>query len=57
MIGLFSTEAPSDLGQAFWVVDPAVLDGSAGPFEQRLEALCADLDRGARPRPMRRAAS
>ena len=43
MIGLFSTEAPSDLGQAFWVVDPAVLDGSAGPFEQRLEALCAEL--------------
>ena len=24
-------------------MDPAVLDGSAGPFEQRLEALCADL--------------
>jgi LDH2 family malate/lactate/ureidoglycolate dehydrogenase len=43
VVGLFSTEAPSDLGQAFWVVDPAVLDGSAGPFEQRLEALCADL--------------
>ena len=43
VIGLFSTEAPSDLGQAIWVVDPAVLDGSAGPFEQRLEALCADL--------------
>jgi LDH2 family malate/lactate/ureidoglycolate dehydrogenase len=43
VIGLFSTEAPSDLGQAFWVVDPAALDGSAETFEQRLEALCADL--------------
>jgi LDH2 family malate/lactate/ureidoglycolate dehydrogenase len=43
VVGLFSTDAASDLGQAFWVVDPAVLDGSAGPFEQRLEALCADL--------------
>jgi L-2-hydroxycarboxylate dehydrogenase (NAD+) len=43
IIGLFSTDAPSDLGQAFWVIDPAVLDGSAGPFETRLEALCEAL--------------
>jgi len=43
IVGLFSTASPSDLGQAFWVVDPAVLDGSAGPFEARLEALCETL--------------
>ena len=43
IIGLFSTSARSDLGQAFWVVDPAVLDGSEGPFEARLEALCEAL--------------
>jgi LDH2 family malate/lactate/ureidoglycolate dehydrogenase len=43
IVGLFSTDAPSDLGQAFWVIDPAVLDGSAGPFEARLEALCEQL--------------
>jgi L-2-hydroxycarboxylate dehydrogenase (NAD+) len=43
IIGLFSTDAPSDLGQAFWVVDPAALDGSAGPFDARLVALCEQL--------------
>jgi LDH2 family malate/lactate/ureidoglycolate dehydrogenase len=43
IIGLFSTDAPSDLGQAFWVIDPAVLDGTGGPFEKRLEALCDAL--------------
>ena len=33
IIGLFSTEAPSDLGQAFIVIDPAAID-EAGAFER-----------------------
>ena len=35
IIGLFSTEAPSDLGHCFLVIDPAAVD-EAGAFEQRL---------------------
>jgi len=41
IVGLFSTEAPSDLGHAFWVVAPAAID-EPGAFEARLEGL---LDR------------
>ena len=36
VIGLFATEAPSDLGQAFVVIDPAAFD-ERGAFEARLE--------------------
>ena len=36
IIGLFSTEAPSDLGQAYWVIDPAAL-GTRDSFVARLE--------------------
>src|SRR5262245_20847874 len=36
IIGLFSTEAPSDLGHAFLVIDPAAV-GEPGAFERRLE--------------------
>jgi L-2-hydroxycarboxylate dehydrogenase (NAD+) len=36
IIGLFSTDAPSDLGQAFMVIDPAAFD-ERGAFEARLE--------------------
>jgi L-2-hydroxycarboxylate dehydrogenase (NAD+) len=42
IIGLFSTEAPSDLGQAFWAIDPAALD-PAGAFEGRFERLLDQL--------------
>ena len=42
IIGLFSTEAPSDLGHAFWVVDPTAID-EAGAFETRLERLLDQL--------------
>ena len=42
IIGLFSTEAPSDLGQAFMVIDPAALD-EAGAFESRLEGYLDQL--------------
>ena len=42
VIGLFSTEAPSDLGQAYTVIDPAAID-AAGAFERRLEAYCEQL--------------
>jgi LDH2 family malate/lactate/ureidoglycolate dehydrogenase len=36
IIGLFSTEAPSNLGQSYWAIDPAAID-APGAFEQRLE--------------------
>ncbi len=42
IIGLFSTEGQSNLGQAFWVVDPAAVD-DAGAFEARLEHLLDQL--------------
>jgi LDH2 family malate/lactate/ureidoglycolate dehydrogenase len=42
VIGLFSTDAPSDLGQAYTVIDPAAI-GQAGAFERRLEAYCEQL--------------
>jgi len=42
VIGPFSTEAPSDLGQAYTVIDPAAID-DAGAFERRLEAYCQQL--------------
>lgn len=42
VIGLFSTAEPSDLGQAFWAIDPAAL-GEAGSFERRLEGYLDQL--------------
>jgi LDH2 family malate/lactate/ureidoglycolate dehydrogenase len=42
VIGLFSTEAPSDLGQAYTVIDPAAIEPE-GAFERRLEAYCEQL--------------
>jgi L-2-hydroxycarboxylate dehydrogenase (NAD+) len=42
VIGLFSTEAPSDLGQTFIVIDPAAID-DAGAFEARLEGYLDQL--------------
>jgi LDH2 family malate/lactate/ureidoglycolate dehydrogenase len=42
IIGLFSTEAPSDLGQAYVVLDPAAID-DPGAFEHRLESYCGQL--------------
>ena len=42
VIGLFSTEAPSDLGQTFIVIDPAAID-EPGAFEQRLEGYLDQL--------------
>ncbi|HYX10906.1 MAG TPA: Ldh family oxidoreductase [Candidatus Acidoferrum sp.] len=42
IIGLFSTEAPSDLGHCFLVIDPAAVD-EAGAFEQRLEGYLDQL--------------
>src|SRR5436190_6934597 len=36
IIGLFATDAPSDLGQAFAVIDPAAID-DPGAFESRIE--------------------
>lgn len=42
IVGLFSTEAPSDLGQTFIVVDPAAVD-TAGAFEARLESYLEQL--------------
>jgi LDH2 family malate/lactate/ureidoglycolate dehydrogenase len=42
IIGLFSTEAPSDLGQAYVVLDPAAID-EAGAFERRLESYFEQL--------------
>jgi L-2-hydroxycarboxylate dehydrogenase (NAD+) len=43
ILGLFSTDGPSELGQAFWAIDPAVLDGGREGFEARLERLCDQL--------------
>ena len=42
IIGLFSTEAASDLGQTFIVIDPGAL-GDAGEFERRLEGYLEQL--------------
>ena len=42
VIGLFSTEAPSDLGQTFVVIDPAAAD-PAGGFVSRLEGYLDQL--------------
>ena len=42
ILGLFSTEGPSDLGQTFLVIDPAAADPSGG-FETRLEGYLAQL--------------
>jgi L-2-hydroxycarboxylate dehydrogenase (NAD+) len=42
IIGLFSTEAPSDLGQAFVAIDPTALE-PAGVFETRLEGYLGQL--------------
>lgn len=42
VIGLFSTEAPSDLGQSYTVIDPAAID-EPGAFTGRLEAYCEQL--------------
>jgi L-2-hydroxycarboxylate dehydrogenase (NAD+) len=42
VVGLFSTEAPSDLGQAYTVIDPAAID-QPGAFERRLDAYCRQL--------------
>jgi LDH2 family malate/lactate/ureidoglycolate dehydrogenase len=42
IIGLFSPTAPSDLGQAFIVIDPAALD-DPGAMERRLENLLDQL--------------
>ena len=42
IIGLFSTEAPSDLGQTFMVIDPAAID-EPGAFERRLEGYLEQL--------------
>jgi LDH2 family malate/lactate/ureidoglycolate dehydrogenase len=45
ILGLFSVDGPSELGQAFWAIDPAVLDGGRRRegFEGRLERLCDQL--------------
>jgi L-2-hydroxycarboxylate dehydrogenase (NAD+) len=42
IVGLFSTDAPSNLGQFFLVIDPAAAGTLAG-FEQRLETLIGQL--------------
>jgi L-2-hydroxycarboxylate dehydrogenase (NAD+) len=42
ILGLFSTEGPSDVGQAFVVLDPAAID-VAGSFERRLEGYLDQL--------------
>jgi len=42
IVGLFSTDAPSDLGQAFIVVDPAAI-GTREAFEARLEGYLDQL--------------
>lgn len=42
ILGLFSTEGPSDLGQAVIVIDPAAL-GDPAQFESRLEGYLAQL--------------
>jgi LDH2 family malate/lactate/ureidoglycolate dehydrogenase len=42
IVGLFSTDGPSDLGHAFIVVDPAAID-LPGRFEGRLEGYLEQL--------------
>jgi L-2-hydroxycarboxylate dehydrogenase (NAD+) len=42
IVGLFSTEGPSDLGQTFIVIDPAAVD-APGAFEARLEGYLGQL--------------
>jgi LDH2 family malate/lactate/ureidoglycolate dehydrogenase len=42
IVGLFSTEAPSNLGQAFIAIDPAAVD-PGGTFEKRLEGYLEQL--------------
>ncbi|HEY3163786.1 MAG TPA: Ldh family oxidoreductase [Candidatus Limnocylindrales bacterium] len=42
IVGLFSTVAPSDLGQAFVVIDPGAIDGRPH-FERRLEGYLEQL--------------
>ena len=42
IVGLFSTDGPSDLGQAFIVLDPAAID-PPGVFEDRLEGYLEQL--------------
>jgi LDH2 family malate/lactate/ureidoglycolate dehydrogenase len=42
ILGLFSTEGPSDIGQSFVVLDPAAIDES-GAFERRLEGYLDQL--------------
>jgi LDH2 family malate/lactate/ureidoglycolate dehydrogenase len=42
IVGLFSTEAPSNLGQTFIVIDPSAVDPE-GTFEQRLECYLEQL--------------
>jgi LDH2 family malate/lactate/ureidoglycolate dehydrogenase len=42
IVGLFSTDAPSDLGHAFWVIDPDAI-GEAGAFERGLEGYLVQL--------------
>lgn len=42
IVGLFSTAGPSDLGQAYTVIDPAAID-EPGAFERRLEGYLEQL--------------
>jgi L-2-hydroxycarboxylate dehydrogenase (NAD+) len=42
IVGLFSTEGKSDLGHAFWVIDPGAID-EPGAFERRLEGYLDQL--------------
>ena len=42
IVGLFSTDGPSDLGQTFIVIDPAAVD-APGAFESRLEGYLDQL--------------
>ncbi len=42
ILGLFSTEGPSDLGQSFMIIDPAAIDDPGG-FERRLEGYLDEL--------------
>jgi L-2-hydroxycarboxylate dehydrogenase (NAD+) len=42
ILGLFSTDGPSDLGQTFIVIDPAAVD-APGAFEDRLEGYLEQL--------------
>jgi len=44
IVGLFSTEGPSDLGQLFMAIDPGAIDKPAA-FEARLERLLDQLTR------------